>query len=307
MYSRTTSVLLFIIVCPSAFCNVNATTTGITPTYSDASASISTENFPPDTTAITVGKTTVSTILKASSNAKFTNDSTTAVDSSERSLVTKPTPVKNSSSPEPGSTTTVSTTVAVPETGPVTSTFIASTTLPSSVASSETGHVSSTVIKSNNTTTVLPTPKTSTPQDNKTVTFPVKPNTTLVSDETRNGLKYSETVLTSIFSTILVVVLLTILAFCFNKYRKRRSQYSHHPLHENVFESEGYSPPDDTLVISGGLYDSPRIYNPNMTVLEEDDTQHEYVSFSGRPGQFRLEFLPGDKDMDPGNNIRRNV
>lgn len=301
MYSRTTSALFSIIVCTCAFWNVTATITTASPSHATA---LSTENLPPDTPASTAEDTTFSPGLNSTSNSTFSNDSTTALHSTEL----PPTPVNSS---EAGSTTTAPTTLhsSVPGTGHAGSTVVASTNLLSSAATSVTGHESSTINKSDNTVTVLPTRETSALQGNGTMTIPVEVNITFKSDNNGISMKYSETVLTSIFSTILVVVLLTILAFCFNKYRKRRSQYSHHPLHENVYEPEAYSPPDDTLVISGGLYDAPRIYNPNMTVLEEDDSQHDYTSFSGRPGQFRLEFLPGDKDMDPAYNgsLRRNV
>ncbi|XP_056414369.1 mucin-4-like [Hyla sarda] len=321
MFSRTISAFLSIIVCTSAFWNVKATTSGVTPSEGHAAASVSTENMPTDTSAFP--ETTLFPVLNKSLNSTFYNESSSVVHSTRLSPVTTPTPVKNSTeagsitiasnSTEAGSITIASTTlnlsVTVPKTEHESSTVIASTTLLTSAIASETGHVSSTINESNSTITVLPTQEMSTLQGNTTMTFPVELNSTSVSDKIGNSMTYSETILTSIFSTILVVVLLTILAFCFNKYRKRRSQYSHHPLHENVYESEGYSPPDDTLVISGGLYDAPRIYNPNMTVLEEEDSQHDFVSFSSRPGQFRLEFLPGDKDTDPAYNasLRRNV
>ncbi|EMP29791.1 Mitochondrial glutamate carrier 1 [Chelonia mydas] len=57
-----------------------------------------------------------------------------------------------------------------------------------------------------------------------------------------------------------------------------------------------YTTPDDTLMISGGLYDAPRIYNPNMTVLEDDELQAEYLPFGSRPGKFRLEILSGENE-----------
>ncbi|KAM4046657.1 uncharacterized protein ACNLHF_010164 [Anomaloglossus baeobatrachus] len=307
MYSRSSA--LFLIVCTVASWNVKATT-GITPTnsHSHSTASISTENLPPDTPAFTSGDTFYP-LLNASSNSTFNDSSTITEHSTLPSLVTISPPLKNSS--ETGSTsasTTLHLSSAVSETGDISSTIIASTTLHSSTTASKTGQVSSSVSNSNITKSVLPTQESSIPQRNAT-TLPLETNATVVSDKKMNGMKYSETVLTSIFSTILVVVLLTTLAFCFNKYRKQRSQYSHHPLHENIYESEGYTPPDDTLVISGGLYDAPRIYNPNMTVLEEEDSPPDYISFSNRPGQFRLEFLPGDKDIEPGYNgsLRRNV
>ncbi|KAG8450862.1 hypothetical protein GDO86_003216 [Hymenochirus boettgeri] len=114
-----------------------------------------------------------------------------------------------------------------------------------------------------------------------------------------SNLNSSETILTSIFSALLGIVTFAILAFALRKYWKRRSQYCHHPLNESTCDSgDRYSAPDDTLVISGGLYDGPRIYNPTITVLEEEESQHDFVSFSTRPGQFRLEFLPGDKEMN---------
>ncbi|XP_041050782.1 sialomucin core protein 24-like isoform X3 [Carcharodon carcharias] len=59
-----------------------------------------------------------------------------------------------------------------------------------------------------------------------------------------------------------------------------------------------YNIPDDTLVISGGLYDESRVYNPNMTVLEEDDELHsEYPAFTSKYSQFRLEFLPEEREL----------
>ncbi|XP_059509467.1 sialomucin core protein 24-like isoform X2 [Stegostoma tigrinum] len=59
-----------------------------------------------------------------------------------------------------------------------------------------------------------------------------------------------------------------------------------------------YNIPDDTLVISGGLYDESRVYNPNMTVLEEDDEFHgDYPAVTSKYSQFRLEFLPEEREV----------
>lgn len=49
---------------------------------------------------------------------------------------------------------------------------------------------------------------------------------------------------------------------------------------------------DDTLVISGGLYDGPQIYNSTVTALNEDQT------FTYTPTQFRLEFLDEERETD---------
>ncbi|XP_069797541.1 uncharacterized protein [Narcine bancroftii] len=55
--------------------------------------------------------------------------------------------------------------------------------------------------------------------------------------------------------------------------------------------------PNDTLVISGGLYDETRVYNPNMTILEEDDELHvDYPAFTSKYSQFKLEFLPEERE-----------
>ncbi|XP_030076253.1 uncharacterized protein LOC115481337 [Microcaecilia unicolor] len=131
-----------------------------------------------------------------------------------------------------------------------------------------------------------------------TRTLIVMPTSQMSGNEIR--LNNSEVILTIAFSIILGIVVVMLIIYSFNKYRKRRSQYSHHPLHDTSYESaDRYSVPDDTLVISGGLYDAPRVYNPNMTVLEDEDCQHDYLSFGSRPGQFRLEFLPGEKEREP--------
>lgn len=50
------------------------------------------------------------------------------------------------------------------------------------------------------------------------------------------------------------------------------------------------------MVISGGLYDGPQIYNPTMTVQNEEEFQTDTYGFASRPTQFRLEFLREDQD-----------
>ncbi|XP_027684326.1 uncharacterized protein LOC114020943 isoform X1 [Chelonia mydas] len=110
-------------------------------------------------------------------------------------------------------------------------------------------------------------------------------------------LRNSEAILIIIFSSILTFAVLAIVICSLDKYRKRRAQYSHHPLYDTSSETADiYTTPDDTLMISGGLYDAPRIYNPNMTVLEDDELQAEYLPFGSRPGKFRLEILSGENE-----------
>ncbi|GCB64285.1 uncharacterized protein [Scyliorhinus torazame] len=117
---------------------------------------------------------------------------------------------------------------------------------------------------------------------------------------TRLHLRKQEIILTICLSTILGVVILTIIMYNVTKCKQRRAQYSHRPLYASSYEEPGgsYNIPDDTLVISGGLYDESRVYNPNMTVLEEDDELHsEYPAFSSKYNQFRLEFLPEEREV----------
>ncbi|XP_006118873.1 uncharacterized protein LOC102450147 isoform X2 [Pelodiscus sinensis] len=110
-------------------------------------------------------------------------------------------------------------------------------------------------------------------------------------------LRNSETILTISFSSTLTFVVLAIVICSLDTYRKRRAQYSHHRLHDTSSETADiYTSPDDTLVISGGLYDAAKVYNANMTVLENDELQAEYLPFDSRPGKFRLEILSGENE-----------
>ncbi|XP_038676192.1 sialomucin core protein 24-like [Scyliorhinus canicula] len=117
---------------------------------------------------------------------------------------------------------------------------------------------------------------------------------------TRLHLRKQEIILTICLSTILGVVILTIIMYNVTKCKRRRAQYSHRPLYASSYEEPGgsYNIPDDTLVISGGLYDESRVYNPNMTILEEDDELHsEYPAFSSKYNQFRLELVPEEREV----------
>ncbi|XP_048354230.1 uncharacterized protein LOC125433613 isoform X1 [Sphaerodactylus townsendi] len=115
----------------------------------------------------------------------------------------------------------------------------------------------------------------------------------------RAHLKDSEIILTAAFALILTLTILGLLVYILNKHRMQRAQYSHHQLHDTSFDTvDRYATPDDTLVISGGLYDAPRMYNSSMTAHEDEELQAHPFPFSDQPGQFRLEFF-GEK----GNSI----
>ncbi|XP_067863898.1 sialomucin core protein 24-like [Heptranchias perlo] len=207
---------------------------------------------------------------------------------------------------------------------PMTPTPTVQTTAPRHVSShsapksSPTPTLNSTAIKSQVTTTSQVSSSISTPVLKPTQTeFAVtsrQPNSTDVTQPYTGSLysilttgtsgsvlhlRKQEIIVTICLSTILGVVILTIIMYNVTKCKRRRAQYSHRPLYTSSYEEPGgsYNIPDDTLVISGGLYDESRVYNPNMTVLEEDDEIHsEYPAFSSKYSQFRLEFLPEESE-----------
>ncbi|XP_018973498.1 uncharacterized protein LOC109104670 isoform X1 [Cyprinus carpio] len=111
------------------------------------------------------------------------------------------------------------------------------------------------------------------------------------------GLNHSEKSLTILFSILLGVIVLVILGhfvYKFGRSKERSVQYTHRRL-QNEDTGEPFALPDDTLVISGGLYDGPQIYNPTMTVQNEE-FQTDASGFASRPTQFCLEFLREDQD-----------
>ncbi|XP_029428496.1 uncharacterized protein LOC115073808 isoform X2 [Rhinatrema bivittatum] len=58
-------------------------------------------------------------------------------------------------------------------------------------------------------------------------------------------LKNNEAILTIVFSIILGIVVVVLIIYSVNKYRKRRSQYSHRPLHDTSYESVVIIPPEE--------------------------------------------------------------
>ncbi|KAL4622456.1 hypothetical protein GN956_G19672 [Arapaima gigas] len=112
-----------------------------------------------------------------------------------------------------------------------------------------------------------------------------------------SGMGYSEKSMTLFFSVLLGIVALVILMYLINRC-KPKTQYSHHPLYNGSEETvDRFVAADDTLVISGGLYDGPRIYNPTNSTLNEDEEFHnDQPPFALRPTDFRLEFLNEDRE-----------
>ncbi|XP_039548071.1 sialomucin core protein 24-like isoform X2 [Pimephales promelas] len=122
--------------------------------------------------------------------------------------------------------------------------------------------------------------------------------TTFFNESQGGGLNHSEKSLTVLFSILLGVIVLVILMNFVYKYgrsKERSIQYTHRRL-QNEETGEPFALPDDTLVISGGLYDGPQIYNPTMTVQNEEEYQTNILGSASRPTRFRLEFLREDQD-----------
>ncbi|KAK9973668.1 hypothetical protein ABG768_024384 [Culter alburnus] len=125
-------------------------------------------------------------------------------------------------------------------------------------------------------------------------------NSSTSSNESQagGGLNHSEKSLTILFSILLGVIVLVILVNFMYKYgrsKERSIQYTHRRL-QNEDTGEPFAVSDDTLVISGGLYDGPQIYNPTMTVQNDEEYQTDIPGFASRTSQFRLEFLREDQD-----------
>ncbi|XP_077191114.1 uncharacterized protein LOC143836130 isoform X2 [Paroedura picta] len=69
------------------------------------------------------------------------------------------------------------------------------------------------------------------------------------------------------------------------------SNKTSHSVSASQLPVDIYATPDDTLVISGGLYDAPRTFSSSMTAYEDGELQTDHLPFSVQHGQFRLEFF----------------
>nr|XP_019952086.1 PREDICTED: flocculation protein FLO11-like [Paralichthys olivaceus] len=90
------------------------------------------------------------------------------------------------------------------------------------------------------------------------------------------GLNISEENMTIVFSVVLGVFALSLVIFMYHRCRQR-IQYLHQPLNNSDFP-DAFVADDDTLIISGGLYEGHPI-DDNVPTVPEDQSQ------------FRLEFL----------------
>ncbi|KAG5274726.1 hypothetical protein AALO_G00139470 [Alosa alosa] len=116
-------------------------------------------------------------------------------------------------------------------------------------------------------------------------------NTTAINPGISGGLNSSEMALTVVLGIVLGVVALAIIVYTLRKRRQRMLPFTHQRLYCRDDTVDLFAPPDDTLVISGGLYDGTQ-RNPDGDVTMDH-------SFSGQPARLRLEFLNDGTERTP--------
>lgn len=229
------------------------------------------------------GNHTANNASNASSNSVYSNNTTTQ--SSSTTQMT-PTVSTNNTSGTTLSNLTVTASAEHP-----------TTTENDKVTSSTTTTTNLTAVASTNSTEKATLLSTKPVTETTAITYTV-PNSTHSVIDSQAGLNRSEQSLTIFFSVLLcLIVLVTLVHFVykFSRSKERSIQYTHRRL-QNDDTGEPFAVADDTMVISGGLYDGPQIYNPTMTVQNEEEFQTDAYGFASRPTQFRLEFLREDQD-----------
>ncbi|XP_076124589.1 uncharacterized protein LOC143104421 [Alosa pseudoharengus] len=255
---------------------ITSTTTSTPPLMSTTQTKSTTVTSQPSSTSpqpstATTGSTVVQTTQSTSSRSATTG-STPSVSST---TTTGPTPSVSSTTttgPTPGvtSTTTTGSTPGVTSTtttGPtpsVTSTTTTGSTPGVTSNTSSTPNVTDTTTNSSNTTAINP----------------------------GGGLNSSEMALTVVLGIVLGVVALAIIVYTLRKRRQRMLPFTHQRLYCRDDTVDLFAPPDDTLVISGGLYDGTQ-----MNPVDGDVTMDH--TFSGQPAPLRLEFLNDGTERTP--------
>ncbi|KAL0978765.1 hypothetical protein UPYG_G00174900 [Umbra pygmaea] len=118
------------------------------------------------------------------------------------------------------------------------------------------------------------------------------------NDKQDSGLNKSEKSITIFFSVMLGVFIFGISMYLFSRCKQNR-QYSHRLLYNNADVGVPLAA-DDTLVISGGLYDGTAIYNPTMTTSMEDADSFDNHLRGPQSSQFRME-LVNEQEDPPGH------
>lgn len=232
------------------------------------------------------GNHTANNASNASSNSVYSNNTTT-----QSSSTTQMTPTVSTNNTS--GTTLSNLTVTASAEHPTTTENDKTTQL----VTSSTTTTNLTAVASTNSTEKATLLSTKPVTETTAITYTV-PNGTHSVIDSQAGLNRSEQSLTIFFSVLLgLIVLVTLVHFVykFSRSKERSIQYTHRRL-QNDDTGEPFAVADDTMVISGGLYDGPQIYNPTMTVQNEEEFQTDAYGFASRPTQFRLEFLREDQD-----------
>ncbi|XP_061114131.1 sialomucin core protein 24-like [Conger conger] len=124
-------------------------------------------------------------------------------------------------------------------------------------------------------------------------------NTTSSFKEPPLGLSRSEAALTIFCGLMLGLTVLAITGYSLHRCKQKSSQYIHQPLYNSSEDTGDRSVPDDTLVISGGLYDGPEIFNSSLAADEDMGFHSDPPPFAPQPAQFRLEFLSEAQPKPP--------
>ncbi|XP_035237794.1 mucin-5AC-like [Anguilla anguilla] len=151
-------------------------------------------------------------------------------------------------------------------------------------------HSSTSVATSQSAQTTVTTMSISTPTETINTTATVK------TQEPQLGLSDSEASMTILFGVVLGLTVLIIAGYSIHRCKQKRSQYIHQPLYNSSETVDRFSPPDDTLVISGGLYDGPETSN---SAAEDAGLHLDPPPFAPQATQFRLEFLSEDQQKPP--------
>ncbi|KAG7472145.1 hypothetical protein MATL_G00105550 [Megalops atlanticus] len=277
----------------------NGTTT--LPPTSTQSGSISPTVFP-SSTQLNV----VTTAITQDSTSNSTVTATNLPGSTKESFYTTETSL-NSTSDDPNAmaTTVLPKTTALAHTTGFTTPSNLSTNQPQPVStatstSASTSQGDNTTLTATSiagiSTTAKPPPSITT---NSTTQVEGKPH----------ELSYSEKAMTIFFSVLLGVAILAVVVYSLTRCRREGTQFMHRPLYNNSEEpgeqlsgfsgADRFKARDDTLVISGGLYDGPEVFNPTMTTEEDVGFHSDQLPFAPGPAQFRLEFLPEERERSP--------
>ncbi|XP_051890729.1 probable serine/threonine-protein kinase mkcC isoform X2 [Pristis pectinata] len=232
--------LLFILCNVLLVIDVNAMMRNVsTTTDSNGNISTSHESLKATTnnSSMVRGSNESEPIFVPQSNQNTTSNSTTT-------LASGTTVAMSTSGPD-------SSRASVTPTVPVQTTALSNVSSHSTTKSSATPTLNSTATDSQVTTIATSVPKptqteatvTSRKSSNTAVTQPTTDSLYSIITTATSGsvlpLKKEEVILTICLSTVLAVVILTIVMYNVNKCKRRRAQYSHHPLYANSHEDPG--------------------------------------------------------------------